>query len=94
MRELFTGDNGKLSSKRIIGSILIGIAMFLLIDSHFSDRDLNNDAFSSMMYTGGIMIVGGVLENQLGGRSRNGRSGLRRPLNEREGHYGRESEED
>lgn len=62
IKEIFSGKEGRLSAKRVIGFIIIFVAVALLLDSHISDRELNDNAFSSMLYTGGVMIVGGVLE--------------------------------
>lgn len=62
IKQIFSGKNGRLSSKRIIGTILIVIAMVMYIHSYFSGMELNTAAFNTVLYTGGIMIVGGVLE--------------------------------
>lgn len=64
VREIFNGNNGKLSSKRVIGAILAFIAVSLLLDSHFTERVLNQEAFDTMMYMVGLMIVGGVVEGK------------------------------
>lgn len=93
MKEVFRDKDGKLSAKRIIGTVIIAVSLILVIDAHFSDRDLNDPAFNSMLYTGGVMIVGGVLEGRIGANTGNRRSARRSSLNEREGHVD-EREED
>ena len=61
---LFYGRYNRLSSKRVFGAILLFIAVSLWIDSHFTVRVLDEKAFDTVMYTAGLMIVGGVLEGK------------------------------
>jgi len=65
LKEIFSDSNNKWSSKRIIGTLLLIIAISLWINSHFTDKVLDSGAFSAVLYTGGIMITGGVLEKTI-----------------------------
>ena len=69
MKEIFKEKAGKWSGKRVIGAMIVVIAIAMAIDAHVTDRVLNITMFNSMLYTGGIMIVGGVLDGAFAGKS-------------------------
>lgn len=62
IKEIFSGKEGNLSSKRIIGFLIISISLWLAIDAHYTERTLDETFFTTAMTVGGAMIGVGVAE--------------------------------
>lgn len=69
-REIFTGANDRLSSKRVIGTICIGYSMLLIVSAMFFSAtgtipDNVLQASNEFLWVGGAMVAAGTFEKRI-----------------------------